>query len=139
MRVEAFCCLITQNITRKCPWKKFDHSKCNSVWNCFIFGITWKEKKNFMTPFYGWGSTASTIEPLWGDRLLFTAKFPEIPGTHFIDLRKDERLPWMKSLPWSRPVVLNIRPLDWKSRYLSNENLLNPFENHKLCFLLIPC
>ena len=43
-------------------------------------------KKNFMTPFYGWGSTASRLEPLRGGSLLFTSKFPEIPGTHFIDL-----------------------------------------------------
>ena len=39
-----------------------------------------------MAPFYGWGSTASRIEPLRGGILLFTTKFPEIPGTHFIDL-----------------------------------------------------
>ena len=40
-----------------------------------------------MAPFfYGWGSTASTLEPLQGGSLLFTTKFPEIPGTHFIDL-----------------------------------------------------
>ena len=39
-----------------------------------------------MAPFYGWGSTASRLEPLrWGS-LLFTTKFPEIPGSHFIDL-----------------------------------------------------
>ena len=31
-----------------------------------------------MAPFYGWGSTESS--------LLFTTKFPEIPGTYFIDL-----------------------------------------------------
>ena len=43
-------------------------------------------KKNFMAPFYGWGSTASRLEPLRGGSLLFTTKFPEIPGTHFIDL-----------------------------------------------------
>ena len=30
-----------------------------------------------MTPFYGWGSTASRLEPLRGDSLLFTTKFPE--------------------------------------------------------------
>ena len=41
-----------------------------------------------MTPFYGWGSTASKLETLRGDSILFTNKFPEIPGTHFIDLRK---------------------------------------------------
>ena len=44
------------------------------------------KEKNFMTPFYGWGSTASRLEPLRGGSLLFTSKFPEIPGTHFIDL-----------------------------------------------------
>ena len=45
-----------------------------------------KKKKNFMAPFYGWGSTASRPEPLRGGSLLFTTKFPEVPGTHFIDL-----------------------------------------------------
>ena len=41
-----------------------------------------------MIPFYGRGSTASRLEPLRGDGLLFTTKFPEIPGTHFVDLGK---------------------------------------------------
>ena len=27
-----------------------------------------------------------SLEPLQGDSLLFTTKFPEIPGTHFIDV-----------------------------------------------------
>ena len=39
-----------------------------------------------MATFYGWGSTASRPEPLRGGSLLFTIKFPEIPGTYFIDL-----------------------------------------------------
>ena len=43
-------------------------------------------KKNFMAPFHGWGSTASRLQPLRGGSLLFTIQFPEIPGTHFIDL-----------------------------------------------------
>ena len=43
-------------------------------------------KKNFMAPFYGWGSTASRLVPLRGVTLLFTTNFPDIPGTHFIDL-----------------------------------------------------
>ena len=45
-------------------------------------------KKNFfLWPFfYGWGSTASRLQPLRGGSLLFTIQFPEIPGTHFIDL-----------------------------------------------------
>ena len=41
-----------------------------------------------MASFYGWGSTASRLEPLQGGSLLFTTKFPETPGTHFIDLRR---------------------------------------------------
>ena len=41
---------------------------------------------NFIAPFYGWGSIASRLEPLRGGSLLFTTKFPEIPGTHFINL-----------------------------------------------------
>ena len=36
--------------------------------------------------FYGWGSTASRLEPFQGGSLLFTTKFPEIPGSYFIDL-----------------------------------------------------
>ena len=34
--------------------------------------------------------TASRLEPLQGGSLLFTTKFPEVSGTHFIDFR------WMK-------------------------------------------
>ena len=47
-----------------------------------------KNLKLMASFFYGWGSTASKLEPLWGGSLLFTTKFPEIPGTHFIDLRR---------------------------------------------------
>ena len=55
--------------------------------------VTWlyvgKKRKNiFMASFYGWGSTASRLKPLRGGSLLFTTKFPEIPGTHFINLRR---------------------------------------------------
>ena len=41
-----------------------------------------------MALFYGWGSTTSWLELLRGGSLLFTNKFPEIPGTHFIDLER---------------------------------------------------
>ena len=51
----------------------------------FKDGFNNLKKRNFMPPFYGWGSTTSMLEPLWGGRLLFTTKFPEIPGTHIID------------------------------------------------------
>ena len=55
--------------------------------------VTWlyvakKRKKYLLAPFYGWGSTASSLMPLPGGSLLFTTKFPEIPGTHFINLRR---------------------------------------------------
>ena len=49
-------------------------------------GTTTFLKKNFMAPFYGWGSSASRLEPFRGGSLLFTTKFPEIPGIHFVDL-----------------------------------------------------
>ena len=45
-------------------------------------------KKNVKAPFYRWGSIASKLEPLWGGSLLFTTKLQEIPGTHFINLRR---------------------------------------------------
>ena len=41
-----------------------------------------------MTPFYGWGSTASRQESLRGGSLTFTTKSPEISGTLFMDLRR---------------------------------------------------
>ena len=40
------------------------------------------KKPQNMAPFYGWGSTASRLEPLRRGSLLFTTTFPEIPGTH---------------------------------------------------------
>ena len=49
--------------------------------------LRFHQKNNFMALFYGWGS-AALLESLWGDGLLFTTKFPEIPGTHLIDLRR---------------------------------------------------
>ena len=55
---------------------------------CLSFNKKKTLKKNFMAPFYGWGSAASRLEPLRGGSLLFTTKFPEIPGTHFIDLER---------------------------------------------------
>ena len=45
-----------------------------------------KKNENLVALFYGWGLTDSRLEPLRGGSILFTTKFPEIPGTHFIDL-----------------------------------------------------
>ena len=52
----------------------------------FAGNVTVTLTNNTNNPFYGWCSTASRLEPLRGGSLLFTTKFPEIPGTHFIDL-----------------------------------------------------
>ena len=41
-----------------------------------------------MAAFHGWGSTDSRLELLRAGSLHFTTKFPEILGTHFIDLGK---------------------------------------------------
>ena len=43
-------------------------------------------KKKLYGPILWMGLTASRLEPLQGGSLLFTTKFSEIPGTHFIDL-----------------------------------------------------
>ena len=65
-----------------------------SIFQCFIkfpvFPVLNKGqlKMVLMAPFYGWGSTASRLEPLREGSLLFTTKFPDIPGTHFIDLER---------------------------------------------------
>ena len=42
-----------------------------------------------MAPFNGCSSTASRLEPLRGGSLLFTTKFPEIPGTIYCEVRVD--------------------------------------------------
>ena len=80
----------------------------------------YKVKENFQAPFYGWGSTASRLEPLRGGSLLFTTKFPEIPGTHFINLgrMKDS---WL----WSHLVILNAGLLDWESSTLTTTPVLH--------------
>ena len=54
--------------------------------NKFPFYTGNKKLKQFMDPFYGWGSTPSRLEPLQRGSLFFTTKFPEIPGTQFINL-----------------------------------------------------
>ena len=46
------------------------------------------KKKLYGPSFYGWGSTTSRLVPLQVGSLLFTTNFPDIPGTHFIDLGK---------------------------------------------------
>ena len=71
-----------------------------------------KKKKNFTAPFYGWGSTASRLEPLRGGNSIITTKSPEIPCTHFIDLGR------VKGWVDARKLTITARSPD-----------LNPIEN----------
>ena len=59
-----------------------------------------KKTKKLYGPFYGWGSTASRVKPPWGGSLIFTTKFPEIPGTHFIDLGRMKGLVNLGAAHW---------------------------------------
>ena len=74
-----------------------------------------------MAPLYGWGSTAWKLEPLQGDGLLFTTKFPE-----FLILILSTLEWWMteSTLEPPSPVILNKRPLDWESNALTTTSLL---------------
>ena len=53
-----------------------------------------------MSPFYGWGSTASRLEPIRGGSLLFT-NFSEIPGTHLVDLERMKGWVDLGATQWS--------------------------------------
>ena len=73
-----------------------------------------------MAPFYGWGSTASRLEPLRGGSLLFTTKFPEIPGTHFINLGRMKGWVDLGAIQWfwtQDPWIGN--PAPWPLGYCS--------------------
>ena len=84
-----------------------------------MFHIT---KKNFMAPFYGWGSTVSRLQSHYEETVYFVPLSPrEFLALSFDRLRKDESLNW----PWSHPVVLNLRLLDWESSPLTTRPLLN--------------
>ena len=74
-----------------------------------------------MAPFYGWGSTASRLQPLRGASLLFTP-------------RKDERL----SRPLSHQVALNTGLLDWESSALTTRPLLLKFLKNTVYMCIIP-
>ena len=52
-----------------------------------FWDIVFKGKEILCLPFMdGVQGSASRLEPLQGGSLLFTTNFPEIPGTHFVDL-----------------------------------------------------
>ena len=86
LSTACFCCCFGN-----CNWSRLEFMYIFLIEN--IKRTKQKQKNpNFMAPFHGWGSTASKLELLGGGSLLFTTfyfllfKFPEIPGTHFVDL-----------------------------------------------------
>ena len=80
MKIENF--YRGDNESEKLLGIRFD---CKLIFDEHISDLC-KKNPNFTAPFYGWGSTGSRLQPLRGGSLLFTIQFPEIPGTHFIDL-----------------------------------------------------
>ena len=69
------------------------NSSSFKFWWIWIFPqwkLSWHT--HFMASFYGWVWTASRLELLRGDSLLFITKYPEIHGSHFINLGRIERL-----------------------------------------------
>ena len=59
-----------------------------------------------MALFHGWYSTASRLEPLWGDSLLFTIKFSETAGTHFLSTSEGRTTKMPKSDPRKGSLIL---------------------------------
>ena len=59
------------------------------------------KKETYGPCLFGWSSTASRLEwkPLWGGSLLFTIKFPEIAGTHFLSTSEGQTTQILKSDP----------------------------------------
>ena len=77
--------------------------------------------KNFIVPFCGWGSTDSRL------LLLFTTKFPEIPGTYLIELGRMKAESTLE--PYSGFVVIMFT-------YIKNDivKLARKFEARKILF-----
>ena len=78
-------------------------------------------KKTLWPLFYGWGSTASRLKPLWGGSLLFVTKFPETSGTHFIDLGRMKCWLDLGATQW----FWTRDPWNWKFRTLTTRPLMN--------------
>ena len=57
-------------------------------WNSKCISKRFWNRKIFLVPFYGWGSTTSRLGQHCGDSLFFIIKFPEISDTHFIELQR---------------------------------------------------
>ena len=82
-------------------------------------------KKNFMPPFYEWCSTVWRLGPLQGGSLLFTTKFPGIPGTHFMDIRRMKGWVDLGATQWfwiQDPKIGNPTPLPLGHCFMNSAN-----------------
>ena len=102
------------------PWTLFNFpsSKTDTWGNLYTSSTTGIFFLISLGKFFFWplrGSNASRLEPLWGGSLLFTTKFPDISGTHFIDLGRMKG--WVELGVTQDPWIENRKtgPLDWKS------------------------
>ena len=78
-----------------------------------LFFFFLKKKKEALWPlFYGSGSTASRLEPLWGGSLLFTTKSPEIPGKNH-SLARDKFETLLGNNYWPKLKVLKRAVSSW--------------------------
>ena len=89
----------------KDPWP-FDHVTNVRSWDKLKHLYFKFHRIYFMTPSYGWGSSAPRIEQIWGSRNSWYS---------FHQPQKIKRL----SQSWTHPVVLTTRPLDWESSSLT--------------------
>ena len=79
-----------------------------------------KKTLNLMTPFYGWGLTASMLQPLRGGCLLFITKFKGFPGAHFINNGNMKGWVDLGATLW----FLNTEPLDLEASVLIMSQLI---------------
>ena len=104
--------LITSSIAIKQQWLTLDHWVCplsNSLKDSGGFKRNNRLKKQnetikkIIAPFYGWSSTTSRLEPLWGGHLFYNTKLPKIPGNHFINLRTRKDWVDLRAPQWFWP------------------------------------
>ena len=86
-------------------WQSSKYASVSDLEYTRVLNMPWLHrvlnKKNFTTPFYGCSSTAPRLEPLRRGSLLFTTKFPDIPGAHFTSLRRMKDWAELGATQWS--------------------------------------
>ena len=108
---------------------------------CWIISVV-QSFENIMAPFYGWGSTASRLQSHYEESSLFTTKFPEIPGTNFIDLGRMKDWVKLGATQWFRTQnpCLQINSLTIRSFFYTERISLNSyFKNTETIYMSRKC